>query len=42
MTCRANLWATRASSQVVVRFLSLVSTVGMVEFWRMEGRIWSS
>ena len=31
MTCRTNSWAARASSRVVVRFLSLVSTAGMAE-----------
>ena len=38
MTCWTNLWAARASSRAVVRFLSLVLTAGMAEFWRMEGR----
>ena len=31
MTCRASLWAARASFQAAVRFLSLVLTVGMAE-----------
>ena len=30
--CRANLWAARALFRAAVRFLSLVSTAGMVEF----------
>ena len=42
MICQANLWAARASSQAVVRFLSLVSTAEIVEFWRMGGRAWGS
>ena len=42
MTCWANLWAARASFQAAVRFLSLVSTAGMVELWMTEGRVWGS
>ena len=42
ITCWANLWAARAPFQATVRFLSLVSTVGMAEFWIMEGRAWGS
>ena len=42
ITCRANSWAARASFRAAVRFLSLVSTAGMVEFWIMEGRVWGS
>ena len=42
MTCRANSWAAKASFQAVVRFLSLVSTVGMVESWMTEDRAWGS
>ena len=40
--CRANLWAARASFRAAVRFLSLVLTAGMVEFWIIEGRAWGS
>ena len=42
ITCRANSWAARAPFQAAVRFLSLVSTTGMAEFWIMEGRAWGS
>ena len=42
ITCRASSWAARASFQMAVRFLSLVSTAGMAEFWMMEGRAWGS
>ena len=42
MTCQANSWDARASFQAVVRFLSLVSTVGMAEFWMTEGKAWGS
>ena len=42
ITCQASSWAARASFRAAVRFLSLVSTAGMVEFWIMEGRAWDS
>ena len=38
MTCWASSWAAKASFRAVVRFLSLVSTTGMVEPWITEGR----
>ena len=40
ITCQANSWATRASFRAAVRFLSLVSTAEMIEFWIMEDRVW--
>ena len=42
MTCQASLLAAKASFQAVVRFLNLVSTVGMAEPWMTEGRVWGS
>ena len=42
MTCWANLWAANASFRAAVRFLSLVSTAGMVEFWIIDGKAWGS
>ena len=42
ITCRANLWAARALFRATVRFLSLISTAEMAEFWIMEGRAWGS
>ena len=42
MTCRANSWAANASFRAAVRFLSLVSTAGMVELWIIGGRAWGS
>ena len=40
MTCRANSWAANALFQAAVRFLSLVSTAGMAEFWIIDGKAW--
>ena len=40
MTCQASSWAARALFLAAVRFLSLVSTVGMAELWMTEGRAW--
>ena len=37
ITCRASSWAAKASFWVAVRFLSLVSIAGIVEFWMTEG-----
>ena len=42
ITCQASSWAARASFQAAARFLSLILTAGMVEFWIMEGRAWGS
>ena len=42
MTCQANSWAANASFRAAVRFLSLVLTAGMAEFWIIDGRAWGS
>ena len=42
ITCRASSWAPRALFQAAVKFLSLVSTAGMAEFWMTECRAWDS
>ena len=42
MTCQANLWAANASFRAAVRFLSLISTAEMAEFWIIDGRAWGS
>ena len=42
MTCQANSWAANALFQAAIRFLSLVSTAGMAEFWIIDGKAWGS
>ena len=42
ITCQASSQAARTLFRAAIRFLSLVSTAGMVEFWMTEGRAWGS
>ena len=42
ITCRASSRAARTLLRAAIRFLSLVSTAGMAEFWMTEGRTWGS
>ena len=42
MTCQANSCAANALFRAAIRFLSLVLTAGMAEFWIIDGRAWGS